>query len=84
MQLRCSQLDGTNIFWEGTVTEIEISSVRNWRRDLIINYLPDLIGNFVMCYFGDTNQANCFDGENCEIKDYIETQRRCNVDKWNM
>ncbi|KAL7024237.1 hypothetical protein ACKWTF_012958 [Chironomus riparius] len=84
MQLRCSQLDGTNIFWEGTVTDTEISNVRNWRRDLIINYLPDLIGNLVMCYFGDVNQANCFDGENCEIKDYIDTQRRCNVDKWNI
>lgn len=84
-QLRCAQLDGSKVYWEGTITEVEISSIRNWRKDLILNFLPEMVGNFVMCYFGELNQANCYNGENCEeIKDFIETQRRCNVDKWNV
>lgn len=83
-QIKCSQLDGSKIFWEGTVTDVEISSAKNWRKDLIQNYFPDTFGNIVMCFFGEINQANCFDEDNCAIKEYIETQRRCNVDKWNI
>lgn len=84
MQLRCSHLHGTNVHWEGTVSEVGISQIKNWRRDLFQNYFPDFLGNFLMCYFGDENQLSCFEGENCEIKEFIDSRKRCNVDKWNV
>lgn len=83
-QLRCTHLDNTRIFWNGAVSDVSISSIYNWQRDLLQNYLPDFLGNWLMCYFGEVNKVNCFDGEECEMKDFIDNQKRCNVDKWNM
>lgn len=82
-QIRCSHLDGSEIYWDGIVADVGISNVRNWRRDLIQNYLPEFVSSNFVCYFGEPNRANCFDGENCDIKDFIEGQKSCNVDKWN-
>lgn len=82
-QLRCSHLDGTEVRWEGLVTDIGISNSRNWRRELLVNFVPEFISHHLVCYFGESNQANCFEGEKCEIKDFVEGQKKCNVDKWN-
>lgn len=83
-QIRCSHLDGTNINWNGVVSDVEIRNARNWRRDLIQNYLPLFLSNQILCYFGDVSTANCFEGEICEIKDFIDGQKKCNLDKWNV
>lgn len=82
-QIRCSHLDGSEIYWDGVVGDVGISNVRNWRRDLLQNYVPDFVSSQLVCYFGDHNRANCFEGENCDIKDFIDGQKKCNVDKWN-
>lgn len=82
-QIRCSQLDGFEISWNGVVSDVGINTARNWRRDLLQSYLPEFISNRIICYFGDLNSANCFEGESCDIKDFIEGQKKCNVDKWN-
>lgn len=82
-QIRCSHLDGSHVHWEGSVNQVSISGVKNWRKNLIENYLPKFIANSVLCLFGDLNEANCNDDENCEIKEFIENSKTCNVDKWN-
>lgn len=82
-QIRCSQLDGFEIYWDGIVSDVGVSNVKNWRKDLMQNYLPELVSNQIICYFGDLNRANCFEGEACDIKEFIDGQKRCNVDKWN-
>lgn len=83
-QLRCLHLDRSSIYWDGFVSDIEIIDVSNWRSDAITNYLPEWISNQIMCYFGELNDANCFPSENCDdVKDYIDGQKLCNVDKWN-
>jgi wolfamin len=82
-QLRCSHLEGSEVYWEGVVSDVGISSVKNWQKNLIQNYLPDFISNFLTCYFGEMNQASCFE-ELCEIKDYIDSQKRCNLNKFNI
>lgn len=82
-QIRCSHLDGTEIHWNGVVSDVGISKVWNWRRDLFNNYLPKPLSSSLLCYFGEVNKANCFEGESCDIKDFIESNKRCNVDKWN-
>lgn len=82
-QIRCSHLDGSEIYWDGVVSDVGISNVKNWRRDLMQNYVPEFVSTQFVCYFGDRNRANCFNGESCDIKDFIDGQKRCNVDKWN-
>jgi wolfamin len=82
-QIRCSHLDGSEVSWDGVLSDVGISNVRNWRRDLMQNYVPEFVSNSLVCYFGEANRANCFDGENCEIKDFMESQKKCNVDMYN-
>lgn len=82
-QIRCSHLDGSSIYWEGVVSDVGISNVKNWRRDSMQNYFPEFISSQLICYFGEPNRANCFEGESCDIKDFIDGQKNCNVDKWN-
>lgn len=82
-QIRCSHLDGSPIYWDGTVSRVSIQNVRNWRKKLIENCLPKFIGNHLFCIFGEVNEANCDDDQSCEIKEFMESNRRCNVDVWN-
>jgi wolfamin len=82
-QIRCSHLDGSYVHWEGSVNQVSISSVKNWRKSFIENYLPNFIYRSVICLFGDLNEANCSENENCEIKEFIENNKKCNLDKWN-
>lgn len=82
-QIRCSHLDNSEIHWDGIVSDVGISKVWNWKRDVLQNFLPDVLSNSLFCYFGEVNQAKCFSDESCEIKDFIEGRKRCNVDKWN-
>lgn len=82
-QIRCLHLDGTEIrHWDGIVLDIGIGKVFNWRRDFVKKYFP-VFKNYIFCYFGEINQANCFEGEICDIKEFIDGDKRCNVDKWN-
>lgn len=84
-QLRCSHLDNINIYWDGAINEVSIVSIKNWRRDLIQNYLPKFLADLIACYFGEINSDNCHDGEECEgVKEFLETHKKCNLDRWNM
>lgn len=83
-QLRCSHLDGTIIHWEGSVSDVEITKVKNMRGDLIKAWLPDFVSNAIACFYGNENQDECQIGEDCEeIKKFLSEEQRCNLDKWN-
>ncbi|KAG5673677.1 hypothetical protein PVAND_003703 [Polypedilum vanderplanki] len=84
LQMRCRHLDGIKINWDGIVSDVEISQIRNWRKDFLERFLPDFISKHIICYFGEINKAECFNNENCEIKEFIENQKQCNLDKWNI
>ena len=82
-QIRCSHLEGSEIYWDGIVSDVGIGTVKNWRQSLMQSFLPEFISSSLICYFGEMNRANCFESETCEIKDYLESQKKCNVDKFN-
>lgn len=83
-QLRCSHLDNTPVKWEGTVIDIEISKISNFRMDLIKNYLPNTFAEFMMCFYGEKNKVNCGESEDCEeMKSFLDDQKYCNLNKWN-
>ena len=83
-QVRCSHLKDTKVHWEGSVSDVEIADVSNFRVDLIQNYLPGIFAQIIFCYFGEKNHVNCLQNEDCDsIKDFIDNQKKCNVDTWN-
>ncbi len=83
-QIRCSHLHNTLVYWEGSVADVRIFAAHNFRSDLIFNYLPQFLANGIACYFGEKNDVGCYSEENCdEMNEYIERQKKCNLDKWN-
>lgn len=83
-QVRCSHLKDTKIHWEGVVADVDISDINNWQSDMLQNYLPGFVSRLIICYLGDKNEVNCLPNEDCEnIKDFIENQKKCNIDIYN-
>lgn len=83
-QLRCSQLDGTIVKWQGIITNIEIGRVFNTKADLIYNYLPAFWAEMIACWYGERNKIACSPHEQCDdIKAFLDEQKRCNLNNWN-
>jgi wolfamin len=85
-QMRCSHLDGTLVRWEGIVLDVEIANKRNIRAELLNNYVPKLLADPIICYYGDRNEVKCGPREDCdEMRRFMidNNGKECNLDKWN-
>lgn len=84
-QLKCSQMSGLGIMWEGTVISVEISSLENNLEQLITTYLPEFLTDLVFCWYGESNEA--VDGIHVsdfdEMKTVLKQRRKCNLNSWN-
>lgn len=84
-QLRCSQLDGTIVKWEGVVTSVEISKVTNVRANFIKSYFPTFWADIVSCWYGERNKIHCNESEECDdMKSFFDDQKKCNLNNWNV
>ena len=86
-QMKCSHLNGLKIKWEGAVTTVEISRVHNYQLSLIRNYLPQILANWIICWYGEPSKAT-FDndrdtGEFEDINRVFTEENKCNMDAWN-
>lgn len=83
VQLRCAELDGVAVNWEGTVASAQIARVINVRADLVNQWLPRFWANVVSCWFGRPNRVQCSAGENCDgMAAYLDDAKRCNLHHW--
>lgn len=82
-QIKCSHLDGSPIYWDGSVNQVSILNVKNWRKEWIEDFLPRFVANYLFCWFGEENEASCDDDQSCEIKEFLDNNQKCNVDLWN-
>lgn len=83
VQLRCAELDGVMVNWEGTVATSEIARVSNFRADLVGQWLPPFWANVVSCWYGEANRVQCRTGENCDgMAAFLNDQKRCNLHNW--
>ncbi|XP_049281665.1 wolframin [Anopheles funestus] len=88
-QLRCTNLDGTFVRWEGTVVDMAISSRRNLRAQLIEGYLPKFLADRINCIYGEPIEPDCgnlngsVEGECENLKHFMRRQRTCHLNKWN-
>ncbi|XP_055380957.1 wolframin isoform X2 [Condylostylus longicornis] len=84
-QLRCSQLEGIHVKWEGIVSDIEIVRISNFRAEFIKKYMPNWIRNFLFCAYGEKNKYHCAENEDCEeLRQLLSNQKFCNMNNWNM
>uniref|UniRef100_A0A182T659 Wolframin n=1 Tax=Anopheles maculatus TaxID=74869 RepID=A0A182T659_9DIPT len=88
-QLRCTNLDGTFVRWEGVVVDMAISSRRNLRAQLIDGYLPKFLADRINCLYGEPIEPDCgnlngsVEGECENLKHFMQRQRTCHLNKWN-
>lgn len=84
-QVRCSQLDGEFVRWEGAVNSVEILHVHNLKRDLLGFVYPRVVRNILTCFFGEANAVDCGQGENdcAGMQQHVEGRWRCNLNKWD-
>ncbi|XP_058129616.1 wolframin [Anopheles ziemanni] len=88
-QLRCTNLDGTYVRWEGTVLDMAISSRRNLRAELIEGYLPKFLADRINCLYGEPIEPDCgnlngsSEGDCENLKHFMQRQRTCHLNKWN-
>uniref|UniRef100_A0A182Y907 Wolframin n=1 Tax=Anopheles stephensi TaxID=30069 RepID=A0A182Y907_ANOST len=88
-QLRCTNLDGTFVRWEGVVVDMAISSRRNLRAQLIEGYLPKFLVDRISCFYGEPIEPDCgnlngsVEGECESLKHFMQRQRTCHLNKWN-
>ena len=84
IQLRCAQLDGTFVRWEGDIVSVEIAKVSNVRAELLAKYLPSFWYNIIACWYGQENTSHCAEREQCDdINAFLADEKKCNLNTWN-
>ncbi|XP_058061772.1 wolframin [Anopheles bellator] len=88
-QLRCTNLDGTFVRWEGTVVDMAIASRKNLRAELIEGYLPKFLADRINCIYGEPIEPDCgnlngsSEGDCENLRHFMQRQRTCHLNKWN-
>lgn len=90
-QLKCAHLEGQAVAWEGTVTQVQITSVQNKPAWYINKYLPAWLNRMVTCLYGERletlfkcnnpNDHICTDYQNILKNSHLD--KKCSLHKWN-
>lgn len=87
-QHKCLDLNNVKVSWDGYVNTVKIRSVTN-RLQQIFDRLPQSVGNFLYCMYGDEIMENCNDSSdllktNClNFYEMIKSRRRCSLARFN-
>lgn len=85
-QLKCAQLSGAKVRWEGSVTSVEIHRLDNYLERLLTAYIPEFLLDMIMCWYGDLNEVSADASDTTDyndIKSIFKQKKRCNLDMWN-
>lgn len=88
-QIKCAELEGTKIHWDGYINEVKIKEIFNPYKN-IFDRLPEPISQYFYCLYGEEVQVQC-DNIPELVKDdcisFYETMKsvkRCSLQKYNM
>ncbi|KAL1498313.1 hypothetical protein ABEB36_009129 [Hypothenemus hampei] len=86
-QIRCSDLEHTHIFWEGTVTSVSLVSVKNNVKEFVDKF-PKFIASYLYCLLGQQQQP-CDQQDNpSQLTDCLILQQtalnKCNLYNFNV
>ncbi|ERL86279.1 wolframin [Dendroctonus ponderosae] len=81
-QIRCAELAGAQIFWEGTVESVTLSSIQNSVENILSRF-PKVFSSYLYCLFGAPQDSLCeqekssdcvashqFSSSKCSLKEY--------------
>lgn len=81
--MKCAELNGLQIQWEGYVHSITMTSTSNAVKYLF-DYLPEFVRRPFYCYYGDPIESNCqFNDDDCiAFYDSIKYINGCSLEKY--
>lgn len=83
-QVRCSELENTHVFWEGTVSSVNLASISN-RIKFYLDQLPSWARDYLYCVLGD-RQEQCNQDDPSEISDCLilrQSTNGCTLKRFN-
>ncbi|XP_076266429.1 wolframin ER transmembrane glycoprotein wfs1 [Rhynchophorus ferrugineus] len=72
-QLRCAELEGSQVFWEATVTEVKLTSITNKYKS-VIDKFPKFLSDYLRCFYGKPVKTNCDQDDAGQISDCMILQ----------
>lgn len=88
-QLKCAELEGTKIHWNGYINEVKIKEIRNPYKNFFDKF-PDTISRYLYCIYGEKVQSKCNSIPDL-VKDdcisFYETMKsvsKCSLQKYNI
>lgn len=86
-QIRCAELENTQIFWEGTVSSVNLISITNNYKS-IIEKLPNNIADYFYCLYGTSQTSLCDQDDPSQVSDCTIIQEsshnRCSLKDYNI
>lgn len=85
-QARCADLEGSQVFWEGTVSHVKLLSVTNNYKTLLDKF-PKFIAEHFYCVYGKTTKSVCDQEDSHRITDYSVLQQspdKCTLKEYNL
>ncbi|XP_028135542.1 wolframin [Diabrotica virgifera virgifera] len=87
-QIKCVDLEGVTIQWNGYISEIKLRSVSN-RYKSIFDKLPKSLSEYLYCMYGEENKSDCdrvpeIARDNClAFYDIVSSVNKCTLQKYN-
>lgn len=88
-QLKCAELDGTKIHWNGYINDVKIKEIVNPYKSFFDKF-PDYVSRYLYCLYGEEVQAQCNSipdlvKEDCiSFYETMKSVRRCSLQKYNI
>ncbi|CAH1155885.1 unnamed protein product [Phaedon cochleariae] len=87
-QIKCANLEGVRIQWNGYITDIKVKSVTNTYKH-IFDKFPRGLSRYLYCFYGEETKADCdhipeMVKEDClSFYDTISSTNKCSLHKFN-
>lgn len=87
-QMKCAELEGTKIHWNGYINEIKIKAISNPYK-VVFDKLPDAISRYLYCLYGERIETNCESipdlvRDDCvSFYETIKSVNECSLQKYN-
>ncbi|XP_018576017.1 wolframin [Anoplophora glabripennis] len=87
-QMKCAELEGSYIHWNGYINEIKVKSISNMYKN-IFDKFPKNFRDYLYCVYGDGIESECKNvpdivKEDCiSFYDTIKSVNRCTLHKYN-
>ncbi|KAJ8945159.1 hypothetical protein NQ318_001624 [Aromia moschata] len=88
-QIKCAELQGSHINWNGYINEIKVKSIHNFYKN-VFDKFPYGVSKYLYCFYGEEIEADCngvpdiVKDECVSFYDTIKSVNKCSLQKYNV